>query len=59
MGRGRCYGICLFLNQRNHLFKEYLRFVDAFAPRAILIENVHGLVFFEHGATLHAILNTL
>lgn len=22
------------LNQRNHLFKEYLRFVDAFAPRA-------------------------
>ena len=25
------------LDQRNHLFKEYLRFVDAFAPRAILI----------------------
>ena len=40
------------LDQRNHLFKEYLRFVDAFAPRAILIENVPGLVSFEHGATL-------
>ena len=47
------------LDQRNHLFKEYLRFVDAFAPRAILIENVPGLVSFEHGATLHAILDAL
>ena len=26
------------LDERNHLFKEYLRFVDAFAPRAVLIE---------------------
>ncbi|MBQ5989041.1 MAG: DNA cytosine methyltransferase [Oscillospiraceae bacterium] len=47
------------MDQRNHLFKEYLRFVDAFAPRAILIENVPGLVSFEHGATLHAILQAL
>ena len=47
------------LDERNHLFKEYLRFVDAFAPRAVLIENVPGLVSFEHGATLHAILNAL
>lgn len=46
-------------DQRNHLFKEYLRFVDAFAPRAVLIENVPGLVSFEHGATLHAILDAL
>lgn len=47
------------LDQRNHLFKEYLRFVDAFQPRAILIENVPGLVSFEDGDTLHAILNSL
>ena len=47
------------LDQRNHLFKEYLRFVDALAPRAILIENVPGLVSFENGATLHAILEAL
>ena len=47
------------LDQRNHLFKEYLRFVDAFQPRAILIENVPGLVSFEDGDTLHAILNAL
>ncbi|MDR1206725.1 MAG: DNA cytosine methyltransferase [Peptococcaceae bacterium] len=47
------------LDERNHLFKEYLRFVDAFAPKAVLIENVPGLVSFEDGETLHAILNAL
>ena len=47
------------LDQRNHLFKEYLRFVDAFQPRAVLIENVPGLVSFEDGDTLHAILKAL
>jgi DNA (cytosine-5)-methyltransferase 1 len=47
------------LDERNHLFKEFLRFVYAFAPRAILIENVPGLVSFEDGATLHAILDAL
>ena len=47
------------LDERNHLFKDYLRFVDAFAPRAVLIENVPGLVSFEEGATLHAILDAL
>jgi len=47
------------LDKRNHLFKEYLRFVDAFQPRCILIENVPGLVSFEDGKTLHAILDAL
>jgi len=47
------------LDERNHLFKDFLRFVDVFAPRAILIENVPGLVSFEDGATLQAILNSL
>lgn len=47
------------LDDRNHLFKDYLRFVDAFAPKAVLIENVPGLVSFEDGATLHAILDAL
>ncbi len=47
------------LDERNHLFKDYLRFVDAFAPKAVLIENVPGLVSFEDGATLHAILDAL
>ena len=46
-------------DHRNHLFREYLRFVDEFRPEAVLIENVPGLVSFEGGATLQAILNAL
>ncbi|SPJ35237.1 DNA cytosine methyltransferase [Kushneria phyllosphaerae] len=46
-------------DQRNHLFKEYLRFVDEFLPKAVLIENVPGLVSFEGGSTLQAILTSL
>lgn len=44
---------------RNHLFLEYLRFVDEFKPKAVLIENVPGLVSFGKGKTLHAILDAL
>lgn len=43
-------------DRRNHLFKEYLRFVEEFSPKAILIENVPGLVSFEKGQTLHSIM---
>jgi DNA (cytosine-5)-methyltransferase 1 len=46
-------------DERNHLFKEFLRFVDVFYPRAVLIENVPGLVSFEGGMTLQAILAAL
>lgn len=46
-------------DRRNHLFREYLRFVEEFQPRAVLIENVPGLVSFERGATLDAILRSL
>lgn len=46
-------------DKRNHLFLEYLRFVEEFAPKAVLIENVPGLVSFENGATLDAILTSL
>lgn len=46
-------------DHRNHLFKDFIRFVDEFNPRAVLIENVPGLVSFEGGMTLQAILTTL
>jgi len=46
-------------DERNHLFREFLRFVDEFYPRAVLIENVPGLVSFGGGLTLQAILTTL
>ena len=46
-------------DQRNHLFREFIRFVDEFYPRAVMIENVPGLVSFAGGLTLQAILTTL
>ena len=46
-------------DRRNHLFREYLRFVEEFQPRAVLIENVPGLVSFDRGGTLAAILEAL
>lgn len=44
---------------RNHLFKDFLRFVDEFQPKMVLIENVPGLVSYENGATLSEILDAL
>jgi DNA (cytosine-5)-methyltransferase 1 len=46
-------------DKRNHLFQNYLAFVDAFQPKAVLIENVPGMVSFAGGATLEAILESL
>lgn len=46
-------------DSRNHLFREYLRFVTEFKPQAVMIENVPGMVSFEGGATLGAILESL
>jgi len=46
-------------DERNHLFRHYLKFVEAFEPRAVLIENVPGLVSFDGGTTLEAILAAL
>ena len=46
-------------DSRNHLFREYLRFVAEFQPRAVMIENVPGMVSFEGGATLEVILESL
>lgn len=46
-------------DSRNHLFREYLRFVAEFQPRMVMVENVPGMVSFEGGATLEAILESL
>lgn len=46
-------------DERNSLFREFLRFADEFRPRALLIENVPGLVNFERGQTLAAIFEAL
>lgn len=44
---------------RNHLFRNYLSFVEEFRPKAVLIENVPGMVSFESGNTVKDILESL
>ena len=44
---------------RNHLFKNFLRFAAVFQPKLILIENVPGMISFERGDTVRAILEAL
>lgn len=46
-------------DQRNHLFRDFLKFVAEFQPRAVLIENVPGLVSFDQGRTLQSIFEAL
>ncbi len=44
---------------RNYLFKEYLRFVKAFLPRVVVIENVADMLVKENGRFGTEILETL
>jgi DNA (cytosine-5)-methyltransferase 1 len=46
-------------DQRNHLFKEYLRIANILRPKAILIENVPGIVSLGKGTVVEAIYNSL
>jgi DNA (cytosine-5)-methyltransferase 1 len=41
---------------RNKLFKDYVRFLEEFAPRAFLFENVPGLLSLGDGKVLDRIL---
>lgn len=44
---------------RNSLVRHYLRFVDAFQPKTLLIENVPGMVSLAGGRVLFEILERL
>jgi len=46
-------------DQRNHLFKDYLRIAKILRPKAILIENVPGLVSLGKGTVVEAIYKHL
>ena len=46
-------------DQRNHLFKEYLRIAEVLRPKAILIENVPGIVSLGKGTVVEAIYKHL
>lgn len=44
---------------RNHLFKEYLRIVEEIKPRAVLIENVPGIISLGKGTVVEQIYKAL
>lgn len=46
-------------DDRNHLFYEFLRFTEYFKPKAILIENVPGIVQMDNGAVVRSIYQAL
>ncbi len=46
-------------DQRNHLFKEYLRIAEILRPKAIVIENVPGIVSLGKGTVVEAIYRRL
>ena len=46
-------------DERNHLFKDYLRVAEALKPKAILIENVPGIVSLGKGTVVEQIYKEL
>jgi DNA (cytosine-5)-methyltransferase 1 len=46
-------------DHRNHLFWNYLGFVESFFPKVVIIENVPGMLSFNNGETVRAILKAL
>lgn len=46
-------------DHRNHLFEEYIRFVEVLMPKFVLIENVPGIVSFSQGSVVDSIYKKL
>jgi DNA (cytosine-5)-methyltransferase 1 len=45
-----------FINdKRNHLYKSFIKFVDKFKPKAIVMENVLGMVSYKNGSVVKQI----
>ncbi len=46
-------------DDRNHLFKEYIRIAEELLPKAILIENVPGIISMGKGTVVEQIYNDI
>lgn len=65
LGGPPCQGFSIYApdrildDPRNSMFRHYLRFVDEFAPKTILIENVPGMLSLGGGKVVETILKEL
>jgi len=65
VGGPPCQGFSIYApdrileDPRNSMFRHYLRFVDEFAPRTLLIENVPGMLSLGGGRVVETILAEL
>ncbi|TLD71972.1 DNA cytosine methyltransferase [Phragmitibacter flavus] len=65
LGGPPCQGFSIYApdrildDPRNSMFRHYLRFVDEFAPRTLLIENVPGMLSLGGGRVVETILREL
>lgn len=65
LGGPPCQGFSIYApdrildDPRNSMFRHYLRFVDEFAPKALLIENVPGMLSLGGGKVVETILREL
>jgi len=42
-------------DKRNHLYKSFIRFVEKFKPKAVIMENVLGMVSYKNGTVVKQI----
>ena len=65
LGGPPCQGFSIYApdrileDPRNSMFRHYLRFVDEFAPKSLLIENVPGMLSLGGGKVVDTILREL
>jgi len=65
VGGPPCQGFSIYApdrilsDPRNAMFRHYLRFVDEFAPKTLLIENVPGMLSLGGGRVVETILREL
>jgi len=65
LGGPPCQGFSIYApdrileDPRNSMFRHYLRFIDEFAPKCILIENVPGMLSLGGGKVVDTVLREL
>ena len=52
---GRSSDACFIDDKRNYLYKSFIKFVDWFKPKAVVMENVPGMMSYKNGMVVEQI----